>query len=145
MTDKAMICVRIGDHYQLFYKDSDGQPTELAETMIAALRRRGIGEAIEEVGAASLGQWVSRPAQAFLEVRSDIHWIYVISEDKPAKHKWLTVYKTSYDSTHKRFAWPLWSQQVDVFDKVVAVRQMEIVETVARMMAGALAAYERAV
>lgn len=145
MSDKAIICVPLGEDYELYYRDSAGEPSELGNALIRALQRGSLTEALEETGATRLGQWVRYPDRAFLDIRPDIHWIYVVREEKPENHRRLTVYKTSYDSTCKRFAWQVWSRSVHVLDRAAAARQMELVQTAATMTAGALGAYERAV
>lgn len=78
MAEKAIVCVRDGEEYGVYLKDRDGGPVGLGTELIEALRKVDAGQALQAVGAASLGQWVRHPEDAFPYARRDIGWIYVI-------------------------------------------------------------------
>ena len=143
MTEKAIVCVRAGEEYAVYLKDGDGGPVDLGTELIEALRKADAGQALQAVGAASLGQWVRHPEDALRDVRQDIEWIYVIRQCSATKTKSLEIHKTSYGHTRRRFTWPIWSGEVGVTDRVTAVQRMELVEICATVTLRALDAFER--
>jgi len=144
MTEKAVVCVRAGEEYELYLKDGNGGPIDLGTELIEALRKADAGQALQAVGAASLGQWVRHPADAFPDARRDIGWIYVIQPCPAKKSKSLEIHKTSYGHVRRRFTWLVWKGEVERTDKVTAMRQMELTEMSARATLEALDAFERA-
>jgi len=144
MREKAVVCVQAGEEYGVYLKDGDAGPVDLGTELIEGLRSADAGQALQAVGAASLGQWVRHPADAFPDARRDIEWIYAIRECSATKAKSLEIHKTSYGHVRRRFTWLAWKGEVERTDKVTAMRQMELAEMSARATLEALDAFERA-
>jgi hypothetical protein len=144
MANNAMVCVQSGEEYGLYHRNCHGGPVQFGTELIEALRNSETQQALESVQAAALGQWVRYPDEAFLTVRQDIEWIYVVRDQGGEQSKQLEIHKTSYDGTTRRFAWMVWSGRVEHLDKVTATRQMELAEMTGVAVLQALRAYERA-
>jgi len=52
MTEKAVVCVRAGEEYELYLKDGNGGPIDLGTELTEALRKADAGQALQAVGAA---------------------------------------------------------------------------------------------
>jgi hypothetical protein len=143
MSENAIVCVRTGEEYALYFVGGGG-PVGFGSELVEALRKEGLGRALRAVRAAPLGQWVRYPADAFRNVRRDIEWIYVVSEHGPDSSKTLEIHKTSYGCTRRQFVWLVWSGDVALMDNGMARHHMELAELSGRATLRALDAFEKA-
>jgi hypothetical protein len=142
-----MICVDYNgsDHFELFYRHCDGYPTGLGRELIEAMLKHGqIEEVLSQVSAEPEGRSVQRIEDVFLEVQSDLEWIYVICNANDPGTVSLQIFKTSNPYTRRQFIWPVWFSYRVHMKKNKALKDMPLVELVASNVLEALGGFEKA-
>jgi len=148
MSTRAMICVDQLGHercYELYYRHCDGYPTGLGIELInAMLKHNSIEEIIKDVGASAESRSINEPEDAFLQLQSDLEWIYVIRNGAHSDTMSLQIYKTSCPYTKRNFAWPVWFSYKVYMKRKRALLEMSVIELTASNTLYALHEFEKA-
>jgi hypothetical protein len=142
-----MICVDWYGHdrFELFYRHCDGYPTGLGIELIdAMLKHDSIEDVLNDVSAEPSDTYIEKVEDAFLKVRSDLEWIYVIRNAANPDTMSLEVYKTSCPYTKRNFVWPVWFGYKRYMERKKALWAMLVIEMTASNTLHALHEFEKA-
>lgn len=142
MGTRAMIALQRFPNgiYELYYRHMDGYPTGLGAELIEAMKETpDIDQVLKKVDSAGSNRGVTDPKDAFLQVQSDLEWIYVIENPESETSRSLTILKTSCP-TDRDYVFMAWFSYQQYFSETYA-EDLRMVEKTAEMALEAIKAF----